>query len=211
MSFQRTNNRALAKCSATPIDVLERMSRAQAPKLRTCKVIRPKPDILYIGSPQRNARTPEKLFMTDGFIRPLESIRADAIASSCRIRPNFVTNCQPEAGRTGNDAAEQNKRRVLYQGRVVREDEICRRLMTIPGVGPVVPRAFCAIIDIPMRFGNSKAIGPALGLTPILNQSGESRRKRQEKQREGIVESSQCLCSPTDDLTRIALSHVPKE
>jgi transposase len=59
---------------------------------------------------------------------------------------------------------------------IVRYDEVCARLMTIPGVGPVVSLAFSATIDIPARFTNSKAVGPALGLTPILNQSGESSR-----------------------------------
>ena len=48
--------------------------------------------------------------------------------------------------------------------------------MTIPGVGPVVSLAFCATIDVPARFKNSKAVGPSLGLTPVLNQSGESLR-----------------------------------
>jgi transposase len=59
---------------------------------------------------------------------------------------------------------------------IVRDDDVCRRLMTIPGVGPVVSLAFSATIDIPARFKNSKAVGPSLGLTPVLNQSGESRR-----------------------------------
>jgi transposase len=59
---------------------------------------------------------------------------------------------------------------------VVRGDDVCRRLMTIPGVGPVVSLAFKSTIDIPARFRNSKAVGPSLGLTPVLNQSGESRR-----------------------------------
>ena len=48
--------------------------------------------------------------------------------------------------------------------------------MTIPGVGPVVSLAFSSTIDVPARFKNSKAVGPALGLTPVLNQSGESHR-----------------------------------
>ena len=59
---------------------------------------------------------------------------------------------------------------------IVRDDEVCRRLMTIPGVGPVVSLTFRATIDVPARFRNSKAVGPALGLTPVLNQSGESNR-----------------------------------
>jgi len=64
-------------------------------------------------------------------------------------------------------------RKVLV---TVRDDDVCRRLMTIPGVGPVVSLAFSATIDIPARFKTSKAVGPALGLTPVLNQSGESNR-----------------------------------
>ena len=59
---------------------------------------------------------------------------------------------------------------------VVRDDETCRRLMTVPGGGPVVSLAFVATIDIPTRFRTSKAVGPALGLTPVQHQSGESRR-----------------------------------
>ena len=48
--------------------------------------------------------------------------------------------------------------------------------MTIPGVGPVVSLAFTCTIDVPARFRNSEAVGPALGLTSTLNQSGESHR-----------------------------------
>ncbi|MGH9808840.1 MAG: IS110 family transposase, partial [Terriglobia bacterium] len=59
---------------------------------------------------------------------------------------------------------------------IVRDDAVCRRLMTIPGVGPVVSLAFSSTIDVPARFKTSKAVGPALGLTPVLNQSGESFR-----------------------------------
>ncbi len=57
---------------------------------------------------------------------------------------------------------------------IVREDEVCRRLMTVPGVGPVVSLTFTSTIDVPARFRNSRAVGPALGLTPALHQSGET-------------------------------------
>src|SRR3974390_2037057 len=39
---------------------------------------------------------------------------------------------------------------------IVRDDEVCRRLMTIPGVGPVVALTFRATIDVPARFRNSR-------------------------------------------------------
>jgi transposase len=56
---------------------------------------------------------------------------------------------------------------------VVREDEVCRRLMTVPGVGPVVALTFHATVDVPARFKNSKAVGAVFGLTPRRHQSGE--------------------------------------
>src|SRR6516225_2200978 len=48
---------------------------------------------------------------------------------------------------------------------VVRDDEVCRRLMTIPGVGPVVALTYRASVDVPARFRNSKAVGAVFGLT----------------------------------------------
>jgi len=54
--------------------------------------------------------------------------------------------------------------------------ERVRFALTIPGVGPVTALAFTSTIDVPARFRNSRAVGPALGLTPVLNQSGESCR-----------------------------------
>ncbi len=64
-------------------------------------------------------------------------------------------------------------RRLLV---LVRDDEVCRRLMTVPGVGPVVALTFRATVDVPARFKNSKAVGAVLGLTPAKYQSGESER-----------------------------------
>jgi transposase len=57
-----------------------------------------------------------------------------------------------------------------------RLDPVCRQLMTVPGVGPIVALAYTSTIDIPSRFRHSRAVGAVLGLTPVLNQSGESRR-----------------------------------
>jgi transposase len=59
---------------------------------------------------------------------------------------------------------------------IAKGDIVCNRLVTIPGVGPVTSLAFISTIDVPARFRNSRAVGSALGLTPMLNQSGESNR-----------------------------------
>jgi transposase len=59
---------------------------------------------------------------------------------------------------------------------IVGDDATCKRLMTIPGVGAVTALAYTATVDIPQRFKSSKAVGPILGLTPKLNESGECKR-----------------------------------
>jgi transposase len=59
---------------------------------------------------------------------------------------------------------------------IVRNDDVCRRLMTVPGVGPVVALTYRATVDVPTRFRNSKAVGVVFGLTPSKHQSGESNR-----------------------------------
>jgi transposase len=59
---------------------------------------------------------------------------------------------------------------------IVRDDDVCRRLMTVPGVGPVVALTYRATVDVPARFRHSKAVGAVLGLTPSKYQSGEVNR-----------------------------------
>ncbi len=62
-------------------------------------------------------------------------------------------------------------RKVL---RIVRADEVCRRLMTVPGVGALTALTFKVAVDDPGRFTSSKAVGPHFGLTPKKYQSGET-------------------------------------
>src|SRR5947199_2074879 len=59
---------------------------------------------------------------------------------------------------------------------IVRDDDVCRRLMTIPGVGPVVALTYRVTVDVPARFRNSKAVGAVFGLTPSKYQSGQNDR-----------------------------------
>jgi transposase len=59
---------------------------------------------------------------------------------------------------------------------LVRTDPICRRLMSAPGVGPIVALTFRTCVDNPPRFSRSKCVGAHYGLTPRLYQSGEVAR-----------------------------------
>jgi len=54
-----------------------------------------------------------------------------------------------------------------------KDSEDCRRLMTVPGVGPMTALAFTSVIDDPKRFAKSASVGAYLGLTPRRYQSGE--------------------------------------
>ena len=54
-----------------------------------------------------------------------------------------------------------------------KNNEVCRRLMTIPGVGVLTALVFMTAIDRPERFGKSRNVGVALGLTPRKYASGE--------------------------------------
>jgi transposase len=57
---------------------------------------------------------------------------------------------------------------------IVRTDEVCRRLMTVPGVGALIAVTFTSGVDDPGRFAHSRDVGAHFGLTPRKYQSGET-------------------------------------
>jgi transposase len=56
------------------------------------------------------------------------------------------------------------------------ENDVCRRLIEIPGVGPICALTFYAAISEPQRFRRSADVGAYLGSTPRIHQSGLTRR-----------------------------------
>jgi transposase len=52
-------------------------------------------------------------------------------------------------------------------------DQICRLLMTAPGVGYIAALTFKAAVDDPSRFKRSKTVAAHFGLTPRRYQSGD--------------------------------------
>ncbi len=73
-------------------------------------------------------------------------------------------------------------RLVLYQHfleldrrvkRAASHDEVCMRMMTVPGVGPIAALTFKAAVDDPDRFKRSRTVAAHFGLTPRRFQSGE--------------------------------------
>ncbi|MGD1885097.1 MAG: IS110 family transposase [Paracoccaceae bacterium] len=73
-------------------------------------------------------------------------------------------------------------RLVLYQHfleldrrvkQAARQDDVCMRMMTVPGVGPIAALTFKAAVDDPARFKRSRTVAAHFGLTPRRYQSGE--------------------------------------
>ena len=56
---------------------------------------------------------------------------------------------------------------------IARDSGLARRLMTVPGVGPIVALSFIATVDDVGRFAGATDVGAYLGLTPRRYQSGE--------------------------------------
>ena len=49
---------------------------------------------------------------------------------------------------------------------LAQRDALCTRLMTVPGVGPVIALRFVAVVDQPDRFTSAHHLMSYLGLTP---------------------------------------------
>ena len=60
---------------------------------------------------------------------------------------------------------------------IVHCDGACRRLLAVPGIGPVTALAFRTAVDWPDRFQHARAVGAWLGLTPRRQQSGQTDRQ----------------------------------
>ena len=59
---------------------------------------------------------------------------------------------------------------------VAKSDPVCRRLMSVPGVGPVTALAYQTAVEDPRRFRKASLLGAHFGLTPRKYASGETDR-----------------------------------
>ena len=72
--------------------------------------------------------------------------------------------------------AELLRQRTVFDRRIItlaRRDDVCKLLMTMPGVGAHIALSFRAGIDDPARFRRSRDVGAHFGLTPRRYSSGE--------------------------------------
>ncbi len=67
-------------------------------------------------------------------------------------------------------SAAQMKKHLAKQ---IWQDPVGRRLLSVPGVGPLTAVTYKATIDQPERFASSNQVGAYVGLVPAVAQSGE--------------------------------------
>ena len=60
---------------------------------------------------------------------------------------------------------------------IVKDDEVVKRLTTVPGVGPVAATTYAATLDGAARFQNAKQVRSYLGLVPREHSSGEKQHR----------------------------------
>jgi transposase len=83
--------------------------------------------------------------------------------------------------------------------KTVRANAVCRRLLTVPGVGPIIALTYATGVDDPARFAHARDLGPHFGLTPRKYASGEIDRNGSITKagdaavREGLVQAALTL------------------
>jgi hypothetical protein len=77
---------------------------------------------------------------------------------------------------------------------LVARDELCRRLMTVPGVGPVTALTFSTAIDDPKQSRRSRDVAAYFGLTSKRWQSDTSIDVRGHISKAGDPEVRRALC-----------------
>jgi len=107
-----------------------------------------------------------------------DAMLAGLVEAMLRVRTALIT-----------EIARLHKLVVQFVGR----DELCRRYMGIPGVGPITALTFKTAIDDPSRFKSAKLVGAYFGLTPKRWQSGETIDRQGRISKHGDKDVRRCL------------------
>lgn len=111
--------------------------------------------------PQRAANAARLIAIVE---HPDSGLPADAIAT---LKVPVGTLTHPEAG-IGKLDAEVARR--------ARENDVARRLMTVPGIGPLIATAIAVWASPPENFRKARDFAAWLGLTPRQHSTGGKQR-----------------------------------
>jgi transposase len=94
------------------------------------------------------------------------------VKEAAKDRPAFVERLLETIDELTEQIEAADKELVM----LAEADSICRRLMTVPGVGPVAAMRFLATVDDVARFGSAHQLESYLGLVPGERSSGDRKR-----------------------------------
>ena len=98
---------------------------------------------------------------------------ADRVRTACESVPPHIESMLVVLDSL-NAQISQSERRLHT---LARSDELCRRFMTVPGIGPVTAVRFKAALDERSRFANAHAVQSYLGLVPGERSSSDSQHR----------------------------------
>ncbi len=104
----------------------------------------------------------------DTFCERVAETIAKADGLGCNLRESVLESL--DTYRAISVLLDQLSKRIK---KIANDHPVCRRLMTVPGVGPVVALSFVTAVDTPERFRKAEDVGAYFGLTPKKYQSGE--------------------------------------
>lgn len=84
--------------------------------------------------------------------------------------------------------------------RIADANDICRKFMAVPGVGPITAVSFYTAIENPLRFRRSSDVAAYLGLTPRIYQSGETTRSRRISRAGNVLTRTHLVSAATSML-----------
>jgi transposase len=112
-----------------------------------------------------------------GIVLPLgaERLRREA-GAYLEVLPGYANRCIGDLLAHADYLGRQIAEYARLIGRAAREDERCRRLMQLPGIGPITASALVASIGSAHEFANGRQLAAWLGLTPGQYSSGGKSR-----------------------------------
>ena len=113
---------------------------------------------LTVRIPYRRAEGPLNLLVDSS------RLPADAIAT-LKVLVAALTHLEREIGRLDAEIARRAK-----------ENEVARRLMTVPGIGPLIATALAVLAPPPGTFRKARDFAAWLGLTPRQHSTGGKQR-----------------------------------
>jgi transposase len=146
------------KALATHIDRAALRIRAQLITARTSMANQLRGLLKLFGLRMGTARTPGR--------------RAERLTAFYAQRPDLKAPFAPLiASMEGIEEQLRAYNRPLNDR--AKADEVCARLMSVPGVGPITALTYTSTIEESRRFARSDDVGAYAGLVPRRSQSGE--------------------------------------